>query len=265
MRNRICLRRERRLLTRNFWARRRVTPTLSRRLNSQRTSGIERANVFSARFARFLSESDSFDGSFFAFVRRVSPSSLGPRNFRTTTTNDLRVDVSFSLVVAVCMYRHHHHHADPSPTLLFQSILPHTTGFLNSVMKMERCVVFRRFCGGVGRTAQAKQEGSTNGQGRWPKKCAEILINLLKNAESNAEVKGLDIDNLYITHIQVNKAIPQRRRTYRAHGRINPYMSSPCHVELMLEEKEEPVARAEEPKKYTRRQQAKLRSGIKSN
>ncbi|CAL6383717.1 unnamed protein product [Bathycoccus prasinos] len=138
-------------------------------------------------------------------------------------------------------------------------------GFLNSVMKMERCVVFRRFCGGVGRTAQAKQEGSTNGQGRWPKKCAEILINLLKNAESNAEVKGLDIDNLYITHIQVNKAIPQRRRTYRAHGRINPYMSSPCHVELMLEEKEEPVARAEEPKKYTRRQQAKLRSGIKSN
>ena len=63
-RNRFCLRRERRLLTRNFWARRRVTPTLSRRLNSQRTSGIERANVLSARFARVLSESDSFDGSF---------------------------------------------------------------------------------------------------------------------------------------------------------------------------------------------------------
>ena len=62
--NRFCLRRERRLLTRNFWARRRVTPTLSRRLKPQRTSGIERANVLSARFARVLSESDSFDGSF---------------------------------------------------------------------------------------------------------------------------------------------------------------------------------------------------------
>ena len=23
-----------------------------------------------------------------------------------------------------------------------------------------------------------------------------------------------------------------RRRTYRAHGRINPYMSSPCHIEV---------------------------------
>ena len=244
-------------------SRRRVTPTLSRRLKPQRTTGIERANVLSARFARFLSESDSFSMVLFCVPSRVSPS-LGPRNFRTTTTNDLRVDVSFSLVVVVCMYCHHHH-ANPLPTLLFVFYSNQYTGFLNSVMKMERCVVFRRFCGGVGRTAQAKQEGSTNGQGRWPKKCAEILINLRTNAESNAEVKGLDIENLYITHIQVNKAIPQRRRTYRAHGRINPYMSSPCHVELMLQEKEEPVARAEEPKKYTRRQQAKLRSGIKSN
>jgi large subunit ribosomal protein L17e len=51
-------------------------------------------------------------------------------------------------------------------------------------------------------------------------------------------VKGLDVDALYISHIQVNKAMQQRRRTYRAHGRINPYMSSPCHVELILSEKE---------------------------
>ena len=54
--------------------------------------------------------------------------------------------------------------------------------YLKDVVAMKRCVVFRRFCGGVGRTAQAKNEGSTNGQGRWPKKCAEILINLLNNA-----------------------------------------------------------------------------------
>jgi len=34
-------------------------------------------------------------------------------------------------------------------------------------------------------------------------------------------VKGLDVDALYISHIQVNQAQKQRRRTYRAHGRIN--------------------------------------------
>ena len=50
--------------------------------------------------------------------------------------------------------------------------------------------------------------------------------------------KGLDIDSLFISHIQVNKAMQQRRRTYRAHGRINPYMSSPCHVEIILAEKD---------------------------
>ena len=34
-------------------------------------------------------------------------------------------------------------------------------------------------------------------------------------------MKGLDVDALYISHIQVNQAQKQRRRTYRAHGRIN--------------------------------------------
>jgi ribosomal protein uL22 len=61
--------------------------------------------------------------------------------------------------------------------------------YLEEVIAMRRCVVFRRFCGGVGRTAQAKNEGSTNGQGRWPKKSAEMLLGILKNAESNAEVR----------------------------------------------------------------------------
>ena len=36
---------------------------------------------------------------------------------------------------------------------------------------------------------------------------------------------------------QVNQAQHGRRRTYRAHGRINAYMSSPCHVEIVLTEK----------------------------
>lgn len=36
--------------------------------------------------------------------------------------------------------------------------------YLEDVMEHKRCIVFRRFCGGVGRTALAKNEGSTNGQ-----------------------------------------------------------------------------------------------------
>merc|ERR1712031_97336 len=69
-----------------------------------------------------------------------------------------------------------------------------------------------------------------------------------RNAESNAEFKNLDTDNLVIKHVQVNAAQQGRRRTYRAHGRINAYMSSPCHVEMILEEKEESVEKPEEEK-----------------
>jgi large subunit ribosomal protein L17e len=59
---------------------------------------------------------------------------------------------------------------------------------------------------------------------------------LLRNAESNADYRGLDSDRLVVEHIHVNRAPKMRRRTYRAHGRINPYMSSPCHIELILAE-----------------------------
>merc|ERR1712164_141644 len=113
--------------------------------------------------------------------------------------------------------------------------------YFEAVMDKKRAIPFRRFCGCVGRTAQAAAAGATNGQARWPKKSCQFLLGLLRNAEANAEMKDLDIDKLFISHIQVNRAVQQRRRTYRAHGRINPYMSSPCHIELILSQQESSV------------------------
>lgn len=75
--------------------------------------------------------------------------------------------------------------------------------YLKNVVDKKECIPFRRFNGGVGRCAQAKQFGTT--QGRWPKKSAEFLLQLLRNAESNADYKGLDVDRLVIDHIQVCK------------------------------------------------------------
>jgi large subunit ribosomal protein L17e len=138
--------------------------------------------------------------------------------------------------------------------------------YLAAVIAHKRCVPFLRYNGGVGRTAQAKNEGNSIGQGRWPEKSCRLILDLLKNAESNAETKGLDLDNLYVTHVQVNQAPRGRRRTYRAHGRINAYMSSPSHIELVLAEKEGPVvAAAAKERKPSKAQAAKaLRSGSKS-
>merc|ERR1712002_1394033 len=118
--------------------------------------------------------------------------------------------------------------------------------YLKAVINKERCIPFNRFAGSIGRTGQTKEFKSPHSRGRWPKKSCQILLGMLKNAESNAEVKGLDVDALVIDHIQVNAAAKQRRRTYRAHGRINPYMASPCHVEIILSEKEVAVPRAAE-------------------
>ena len=80
------------------------------------------------------------------------------------------------------------------------------------------------------------------------------------------QVKGLDIDALYVSHIQVNRAMQQRRRTYRAHGRINPFMSSPCHVELTLSEKEAAVKGEDKAERKLSKAAAakRLRSGAKS-
>lgn len=119
---------------------------------------------------------------------------------------------------------------------------------LEDVLEHKQAIPYTTFNGGVGRTAQAKASMAKTKveQGRWPKKSCMFLLDLLRNAESNAENKGLDVDTLEITHIQVNRARQQRRRTYRAHGRINPYMSSPCHIELVLSEKERQVPRPEE-------------------
>ena len=136
--------------------------------------------------------------------------------------------------------------------------------YLEDVLEHKQAIPFTHFNGGVGRTAQAKNLAlSTGGQARWPKKSVLFMLDLLRNAESNAETKGLDVDQLQISHIQVNAARQQRRRTYRAHGRINPYMSSPCHIEVILSEKERQVARPDEDKtagKLSYRRAAKQRS-----
>ncbi|KXS17576.1 ribosomal protein L22 [Gonapodya prolifera JEL478] len=130
--------------------------------------------------------------------------------------------------------------------------------YLEDVKEHKQAIPFRRFHGGVGRAAQGKNHGVS--QARWPVKSAEFVLGLLKNAESNAEVKGLTVDKLIVKHIQVNQAPKQRRRTYRAHGRINPYMSNPSHIELILAEEAPKVQKEKsdiEPKVNRRRAAAR--------
>merc|ERR1712113_648494 len=117
--------------------------------------------------------------------------------------------------------------------------------FLRDVIDHKQAVPFHRFCGGVGRHAMGKQALGSS-QCRWPEKSCRYLLDLLQNAESNAETRNLNTDKLFIEWIMVNAAQKQRRRTYRAHGRISPFMSNPCHIEVILTEANEAVARPED-------------------
>jgi large subunit ribosomal protein L17e len=121
--------------------------------------------------------------------------------------------------------------------------------YLEQVLKHERCVPFTKFDGATGRTGQAQEFGLTHG--RWPEKSVKIVQGLLVNAKANAETKGLNLENLVISNVQVNQAVCNRRRTFRAHGRINAYMSSNCHVLIRCEEFDKTVKKAEDKKDKT--------------
>jgi large subunit ribosomal protein L17e len=100
--------------------------------------------------------------------------------------------------------------------------------YLRDVLAHKDAIPFRVHKGGVGRHAQAKKYGVS--QCRWPEKSCRFLLDLLQNAESNADSKNLDTKKMFISHIQVNQAPKHRRRTYRAHGRINRMLSCLCIV-----------------------------------
>ena len=123
--------------------------------------------------------------------------------------------------------------------------------YLKEVLENKKCIPFSRYDGSMGRTGQALQFGLT--KGRWPEKSIKIVLGLLQNAKSNAEAKKLSVEKLAIKRVLVNHAVKGRRRTYRAHGSINAYLSSNCHVEIICEEVKERVKKEkkeEEKKKF---------------
>lgn len=138
--------------------------------------------------------------------------------------------------------------------------------FMDDVLAFKAVVPFVKYTGGIGRKAQGKQAKSPGNNGRWPVKATAVVRDLVSNAKANAETKGLDGDELYISHAQCNRAPPGRRRTYRAHGRIGKYASQPAHIEFILTEKKEGVEKNDDGegegasgKKITKKQAAKAR------
>lgn len=114
--------------------------------------------------------------------------------------------------------------------------------YLQNVLEKKECVPMRRYANGVGNTAQAKKFMSGRdraSKGRWPKKSCESMIKLLNNIKTNAVNKNIDVADLVIKMVSVNRAPKIHGRVFRAHGRVNAFNKSPCHVQIVAVKKSE--------------------------
>ncbi len=104
---------------------------------------------------------------------------------------------------------------------------------LEDAEQLKRAIPFRRY-----NQETAHHRGV--GPGRYPKKVAHQVLQVLKNAEANAEYEGLDTDRLYIQVAAASRGRILKARMPRAHGRSTNWNEQTTHIEIVLaEEKEE--------------------------
>ncbi len=102
--------------------------------------------------------------------------------------------------------------------------------YLEEVTVLKQAVPFRRHCDSLGH-----KKGSM-AAGRYPVKVAQDFLKILKNAESNAEYKGLDAENMYISHISAKRGRVIHGMRPRARGRATPKNTETVYVEMILKE-----------------------------
>jgi len=100
--------------------------------------------------------------------------------------------------------------------------------YLENVVALKQAVPYKRFT----RNIPHKKGMCT---GRYPQKAAKEFLSVLKNAESNATYKGLDSENMRITHIATKKGHTYIGQFQRAQGRATPKKHETVTVEMIAE------------------------------
>ena len=96
----------------------------------------------------------------------------------------------------------------------------------------EKAIPFRRY-----NQETAHHRGV--GPGRFPKKVCKNLLQLLANAESNAEYEGLDTEALYIRVASCARGKISKANMPRAQGRATAWNEQTTNVEIVLAERKE--------------------------
>lgn len=96
---------------------------------------------------------------------------------------------------------------------------------LEDVITEQRAIRYTRFNRGLGH-----KPGMASG--RYPIKAATHILAVLKSAEANAQVKGLNTGNLSIVHMSAHKAARPLH-----YGRQRGTTMKRTHIEIVLQEK----------------------------
>ncbi|HZY92782.1 MAG TPA: 50S ribosomal protein L22 [Thermoplasmata archaeon] len=102
---------------------------------------------------------------------------------------------------------------------------------LEDVIAERRAIPFRRY-----NQETAHKRGV--GPGRYPRKIAKQLLQLLANAEANAEYEGMDTDQLVIKVASCARGRIQKANMPRAHGRATAWNEQTTNVEIVVAERE---------------------------
>jgi large subunit ribosomal protein L22 len=76
------------------------------------------------------------------------------------------------------------------------------------------------------------------GPGRYPKNAAKAILKVLESAQSNAEYKGLEADNMRVKIAAAHRGRIQKSFMPRAQGRSTPWNDQTTNIEVILEEVE---------------------------
>jgi len=76
------------------------------------------------------------------------------------------------------------------------------------------------------------------GPGRFPKNAAKAILKVLESAQSNAEYKGLEADNMRVKIAAAHRGRIEKSFMPRAQGRSTPWNEQTTNIEIILEEVE---------------------------
>jgi large subunit ribosomal protein L22 len=102
---------------------------------------------------------------------------------------------------------------------------------LEEIIDLQRPVPFKRYNTGVPHKAGIAA-------GRFPKKSAQAVLDVLESAKHNAEYKGLDADNMRIKVIAPSLGRVIAGYMPRAYGRSTQWNQQTVNIEVILEEVE---------------------------